>query len=559
MSRPSRTLACGAIGPYDRDQVLAIARGLEGESAIVHEGQGSILVMDREPIRWEANGRCGLAWSERVDEISGAGIANWRDASCAAAACGLVLEGQRIHLHSSVAGVAPIYYLAHEEAIYFATTIDALALATPRRLSVDWEAWATILSISYPLGDRTPFSEIRRLPPFSTLEVQRGSPRVEEERWPWAEVEPSLSVEAGAGDVVESLRASFARLPQGPIMCQLSGGLDSRLCLGLLSEHRRDDVSALTVDRDTGTDHDIRIAAEIAKTVGVPHLTVAGEPADYWTDLELRALRVDHQFVRPPWRMPELAPLRQAGGVALDGFGFDTLSTPGDRVFTAESVDPRGDDAVVERLWEFAGGQQKRGTPEILGESLGPALRSSAYRQFMAESEPFSGHPARSVLTFFRTRQVRGISMTAYAVLGADVAMAMPLIDDAVARAVLAISPLKKRGGHLYHAAFELIDPRLNDMGTTRRGTAPAAQPTPRRNRSAALSDAVHASITDGPLAPWIRPRTLRRLTRHHRGREPRTERGALAVVMFHEWCRRYRHVLGEIDAADGFGVRRPE
>ena len=437
-----------------------------------------------------------------------------------------MLEAKGGYLHSSVAGVAPIYHLAHEGAIYFATTIDALALATPRRLSVDWEAWSTILSINFPLGDRTPFAEIRRLPPFSRLKERRGEPVVTEERWPWAEVEPSLSVEAGVGDVVECLRASAAHLPPGPIVCQLSGGLDSRLCLGLVAEHRRADVSAITVNRDTGTDQDIRIAAEIAKMTGVPHLALAGDPEDYWTDVELRALRVDYQFLRPPWRMPALAPLRNAGGVALDGFGFDTLSTPGDRVFSTESVDPRGDDAVVESLWDVVRGRQERGTPSLLGESLGPALWSSAYRQFMAESEPFSGHPARSVLTFFRTRQVRGISMTAYTVLGTDVSMAMPLIDDAVARAVLAISPLSKLGGGLYHAAFDAINPSLNGMGTTRRGTAPVGEPTPRRNRSASLSDAVYASVTDGPLAPWIGQRTLRRLTRHRRGRKPRIVRG---------------------------------
>ena len=249
-------MACGAIGRYDRELVLAIAAEMNGELAIAHEDQGSILATDRDPIRWEAGGRRGFAWSERVDEISGAGIGDWRDASCAAAACGLVLEDQRSYLHSSVAGVAPIYYLAHEGAIYFATTIDALALATPRRLSVDWEAWSTILSINFPLGDRTPFAEIRRLPPFSRLEERRGEPVVTEERWPWAEVEPSLSVEAGVGDVVECLRASAAHLPPGPIVCQLSGGLDSRLCLGLVAEHRRADVSAITVNRDTGTDQE---------------------------------------------------------------------------------------------------------------------------------------------------------------------------------------------------------------------------------------------------------------------------------------------------------------
>ena len=130
-----------------------------------------MLVMDREPIRWEGEGR-GLAWSERPETISGAGIRDWRDAACAAAACGLVLDGRRSYVHSSVAGMAPVYYMEHDGAVYFATTIDALALASPRRLSVDWEAWAGILTIDFPLGDRTPFC---RDPAAAAIFDARGS------------------------------------------------------------------------------------------------------------------------------------------------------------------------------------------------------------------------------------------------------------------------------------------------------------------------------------------------------------------------------------------------
>ena len=48
-----------------------------------------------------------------------------------------------------------------------------------------------------------------------------------------------------------------------------------------------------------------------------------------------------------------------------------------------------------------------------------------------------------------------------YGLLGADASIAMPLVDDKVARAALAISPASKRGGKLYDAAFERINPQL--------------------------------------------------------------------------------------------------
>ena len=414
-----------------------------------------MLVMDREPIRWEGKGR-GLAWSERPETISGAGIRNWRDAACSAAACGLVLDGRRSYVHSSVAGMAPVYYMEHDGAVYFATTIDALALASPRRLSVDWEAWAGILTVDFPLGDRTPFSEIRLLRPFSTLEGRWRRARVETSPWPWAEVESNLDVAEGTAAVLDGMRASIARLPPGPIICHLSGGLDSRLCLGLLSEQRRGDITTLTVDPDKGNDRERQIAAQLAAASGFSHQTVVGSSADYWRDLEVRSLRVDYQVPRPPWRMPALAALRDNGATSVDGFGFDYMAGPNARYFTTENVGTR---SAVKSVWEAMHARQSRRTPWMFTHGLGRALWASSQRQYMAESERFRGHPARAVLTYWPTRQARYVSATPYAALGAEVPMAMPLIDDAVARACFAITFESKRGGRLYDALFDCDRP----------------------------------------------------------------------------------------------------
>ncbi len=516
-----------------------------------------MLVMDREPIRWEGEGR-GLAWSERPETISGAGIRDWRDAACAAAACGLVLDGRRSYVHSSVAGMAPVYYMEHDGAVYFATTIDALALASPRRLSVDWEAWAGILTVDFPLGDRTPFAEIRLLRPFSTLEVRWRRARVETSRWPWAEVESNLDVAEGTAAVLDGMRASIARLPPGPIVCHLSGGLDSRLCLGLLSEQRRSDISTLTVDPDKGTDRELRIAAQIAAASGFSHQTVVGSSADYW-----RGSRGAVATRRLSGPSPALADADARGLCATPArprsTGSASTTWPGPTLGSSPPK-PSAPKATT-RQSRASGTQFARDRPAgHLGCSthgLGAALWASSHRQYMAESERFRGHPARSVLTYW-TRQARYVSMTPYATLGAEVPMSMPLIDDAVARACFAITFESKRGGRLYDALFAVIDPRLLSLPIFNRDEGAGAK-IPRRNRSAAIADAVYATVTDGPLTPWVKTRALRRLTRHHRGREPRTDRAAIGIVTFHQWCERYRHVLGEIDVAEGFEVPRPD
>jgi Asparagine synthase len=353
--------------------------------------------------------------------------------------------------------------------------------------------------------------------------------------------------------VVDSLREAIARVPAGPVICQLSGGLDSRLCLALLAERRRDDVTALTVDPDTPHERDLRMSAQIAETVGVPHEIVVGAPEDYWPQFQTRSLRVDYQFVRSPWRMPKRRRLEEAAAPVVDGFGFDTLAVPGERFLMRDAVAPSGDDAVVKALWARLRAKQAGGTASSLRHSLAQALWTSTRRQFLGESKRFEGHPARAVLTLYWTRQVRGISQTPFAILGNDIPLAMPLIDDSVARSTLAISPASKFGRHLYTAVFEAIEPRLTDLPFTSGGKDAPRDPgrRDRRSQTVDVADAMRAALESGPMADWVRPRGPHLLRRHQRGRPARTSRNLLGPALFNLWHQRYRDVLGEIDLAD--------
>ena len=163
-SEPRRNpLACGALGRYDPALVAEIGRRLAGEMSAVHEDGSSVLLMDRPAIRWRARRTQGFAWSEgRPAKRS---IASWKDAACELAACGLVAHGERRRVHSSVSGVAPIYYIEHEGAWYSASRIDPLVQALPRRYTIDWRAWASIFYLRLPIGG-APLEEVKRLRPF---------------------------------------------------------------------------------------------------------------------------------------------------------------------------------------------------------------------------------------------------------------------------------------------------------------------------------------------------------------------------------------------------------
>ena len=170
-------IVCGALGGYDPELVREVGRRMAGELSVVHE-DGALDPASRPPADPLARARArGFAWSEGPPGERKVGF--WKDAARELAACGLVVQGQRRRVHSSVSGVAPIYHLEHGGAVYFASRIDPLVRALPRRLTIDWRAWASIFYLRFPLGERTPFLEVKRLRPFSTLEwdgARRASP-----------------------------------------------------------------------------------------------------------------------------------------------------------------------------------------------------------------------------------------------------------------------------------------------------------------------------------------------------------------------------------------------
>jgi hypothetical protein len=549
---PSGVLACGAFGRYDADRVAATAAALSPATSVVHSDDRSILALDRPPVRWQGGRQTGIGWTERVDGLADAQLGSWADASTTGALSGLVIDGRRRYLHTSVSGALPVYYHQDADAVYFATRIDPLVRTAPGRLSIDWDAWAAMLTLDYPLGDRTPFSEIRALGPFATLAFRRGRARVTDDGWPWADVEPTLGIEQGSAELLDRLREGVARLPAGPIACQLSGGWDSRVCLGLLAEQRRGDTFALTVDHDGGTDREIAMAAEVANILRVPHEVATGAPDRYWSDMVMRTERVDYQLVRPPWRVPEIEPLRRVPAPVIDGLAFDALAMPGERFFTRDAIAANGSDAAARGLWRRLKAMQAKRGPSALDPKLARALWAASKRQLFVASEPYRGNPNRLPLTFYRTRLARGIALSVHRILGTDLPMVTPLMDDQVVRALLAIRPEEKYGGHVYYALFEALEPALAAVPTTSMGEPPVGRRLPRRSQTAAVADAYAERLRSGPLAPFVRNRIHRILSRHQAGkRHPQAPRAVLGPAVFSLWHERYRDRLREVDPRD--------
>lgn len=538
---------CGALGAYDRDRVARIAAAFETKPRQVHLDDRSILMLDREPLRWDGGRETGLGWIEGDFWRPGPGISGWRDAA-RRGACGLTIDGRRRFLHSAVNGLAPIYWVEDGEAIYFASRIDPLVRSTPRRLSIDWDAWASIIALRYPLGDRTPFAEIRRLGPFSTLRRRRlGRGYARAHRWPWAEIEPHLDLGTGAEEVASALAQSLAAL-DGDVVCPLSGGRDSRLLLSILAASGQASLTAVTVGDDEGAAFEENLAAGVAETLGIEHERIDARIEDYSAEWEERARRVEYQFVDHAWLVPLARRIAGATSPVPDGFALDTLMQTGARFHTPEVLDlskPRASsDALFESLRRYGHAQH------VLAAQFHRPVLERSRAQFTAVAKPFEGHPSQPNLVLYASRSVRGVSTYPSGLLGHDARIFLPGAQDSVAGAILALPSEAKGAAGLQAAVQQLVDSQIAALPST--GDTPRTEPhLPRRWRSGPAVAAYRELIANGPLAPYVSPNLKAWLDDPRGELSPDLRLGMEAVSLFHSWCRRYEERLKPIDVAD--------
>src|SRR6266508_1574820 len=126
-------LVCGALGHPRRGPLRRLRKALAGRSKRVLDKDGVVLYLDREPLRWGGDATSGVAWAEALP-VAPARPRTWQEAASEWGAAGIVFDGRRWRLHTSVSGLAPLYYLAGSDATYFSSRIDALVAAAEEPL-----------------------------------------------------------------------------------------------------------------------------------------------------------------------------------------------------------------------------------------------------------------------------------------------------------------------------------------------------------------------------------------------------------------------------------------
>lgn len=503
-------------------------------------------MLDRKPLEWQGRRQRGVGWIEGELWRPGTGVSDWGEAAMRGVS-GLVIEGRRRFLHSAVNGLAPLYWIEDRGATYFASRIDPLARSSSSPLSIDWDAWASIIALRYPLGDRTPFAEIRRLGPFSTLRRRFGRARSQSPAWPWAEVEPRDDLASAADAAVEALRETLDRLP-GEILCPLSGGRDSRMVFCALARQGAV-ASAVTTSDDEGETIEEDLAAPVAAAFGVRHERLAGSPSGYPEDWEERAKRVEYQFVDHAWLVPVARRIESVATPVPDGFAFDVFVQSERHFNPPEALDHRKGRQASLALFDAL---RRYGLAHrALTEGFHAPIESRAREQFLAATRPFRGHPSQNLLSMYATRSLRGVATYPTGLLGAGAHVLTPGATDRVVSAALSMTPRQKLDGRLYEAIFERLAPEAGRLPST--ADTPRSGPRlPRRWRSRFALEAHRRSLADGPLAAHLSPE-LRAWLAAPDGVEIAGDLrlGIESVSLLHAWWRRYRDCLREVDAGE--------
>ncbi|MFC4533918.1 asparagine synthase-related protein [Sphaerisporangium dianthi] len=487
------------------DRLLSASpRGLDE----VHRSPSAALWSTGEPENWSSGPRSGYLWWPLAGGLPQPH--SWQDAAERRMAAGLVVDRQGAVLHTDALGLNELHVRPLGDALYFSARVDPLVRLDDAPLHMDWSAWANLLVMMTPLGDETPFREIRRLSPATAWRASSGAgrPAVESFEPAWLAAEPHKP--PAPEDMVDLIAQ---RIPHraGPVAVGLSGGWDSRLLASLAARRAGAQVEAWTTSTDDGLDLDLSHAPAVAAALGVPHHTVVPGPESWLEEHRLVWRRTQYQTLHHGWAMPYARAVHRLRGPLIDGcLGDGLLRRGGDRPrgFAAGAA---GREQARAAAWRSLSGHFPRHA-EIWAPGVGDALADLSLSAFHRVTRPADGHHAMPVLARLLTRY-RGIYSSPNWLLGPEAEVWLPFAGPDVVTAALSI-PLAAREDHAYYRAmlgYGAPDvaalPSTNDPGDR-----PA--PGPRRTTSpAALAELAGSVAASDEARALLGPRLLAALS----------------------------------------------
>jgi hypothetical protein len=288
-------------------------------------------------------------------------------------------DGRTVTVRNDRYGVSPLFYWHDREQFGVSPSILAL-VAHGAPTSFDQAAIDTFLRLGFFLGNDTPFTAIRAVPPNTALEwsdgvlrIAGGAPTV---------ISHSISRDDAVDGFVALCRQAIRRRPPDPgaAVIPLSSGRDSRHILFELCRagHRPHSVTIPRYPPRPGEDE--RIAPIIAKAAGVPHTVLVQSESRF--SAELHKNWATHLCAdEHAWFVAMIASLGDGASVLYDGLG-GALSVP-NRFHSRQALDllERGRTReVADRIVANLGVH----TEAYLAQVINPAARAGARERAVA-------------------------------------------------------------------------------------------------------------------------------------------------------------------------------
>ena len=248
------------------------------------------------------------------------------------------------------AGIKPMYYADVNGRLYFGSELKSLLEAPDLPRSLDLDALDHYLSFLYTPREGSIFKSVRKLPPGHLMTWRNGTLKVEQ----YWQLSAEEDFRGSEGDAVAQLRRVLTDavrchlLSDVPLGAFLSGGIDSSLVVGLMSEISGSRVKTFSIGFDEPAFDELEHARKVAQHFGTEHHEFVVKP-DAIRILDRLVWHFDEPFADPSaiptWYVSEMA--RRHVTVVLSGDGGDELFggydryVPHPRVVAFDRYSPR--------------------------------------------------------------------------------------------------------------------------------------------------------------------------------------------------------------------------
>ncbi len=225
-------------------------------------------------------------------------------------------------------GIKPLYYADVNGRLYFGSEMKSLLEAPDLPRELDPDALDHYLSFLYTPRDGSIFKNVRKLPPGHLLTWRDGRLAVEQ-YWQISAQETFAGSEADAVDDLRAVLTDAVRshlMSDVPLGAFLSGGIDSSLVVGLMSQTSGARVKTFSIGFDEPAFDELEHARRVAQHFGTDHHELVVTP-DAVGILDRLVSHFDEPFADssaiPTWYISEMA--RRHVTVVLSGDGGDEL------------------------------------------------------------------------------------------------------------------------------------------------------------------------------------------------------------------------------------------